>query len=78
MKVDLFSEDSFDPEDLKETEEANMAHQFFFENDLGCASRSNFCRAKKTGTRIMFDWGSLAAPLFLKSMRTFFKSGQTI
>lgn len=55
MKVDLFSEDSFDPEDLKETEEANMAHQFFFENDLGCASRSNFCRAKKTGTRIKFN-----------------------
>ena len=53
MKVDLFSEDSFDPEDLKETEEANMAHQFFFEND--CGSRSNFCRAKKTGTRIMFN-----------------------
>ena len=51
----MFSEDSFDPEDFDETEEANIAHQFFLENDLGCASRSNFCRAKKAGMRIKFN-----------------------
>lgn len=52
-----FSEDSFDPKDLHENDEAKIAHQscieVFFEGE---ASRAAFKSAKKVGQRIKFIW----------------------
>ena len=55
MSDESFSEDSFNPEDLHESDEAKIAHQscieVFFE---GSVSRAAFKSAKKVGQRIEF------------------------
>ena len=51
----LFSEDSFDPADFDELEEAKMAFDSFVElEEECCASRQAFIIAKQAGHRVQF------------------------